>query len=238
MNILAIIPARADSSVIQDGKVIEINKKPIISYTIKAALNAKAINRIIVSTDSQMIADIAKQEGAECPFIRSKELTKAGVAQVEVLNNCLDWVNKNEKSTPDYIVLMECTHPLRPKGLISKIIDIASKGSFDSVFPAMEEHASFWHMDDHNVPQRVLLAGEKELMTRNIRKPFYRELLGLGMITKTKFIKEGRLLGDVVGMVPIRDISGVVDMDEPYGITLANSVIAAANQKTEYEGCS
>ena len=72
--ILAIIPARGGSKGIPGKNIKELAGKPLIAYTIEAARRAPSVSRVIVSTDSQEIADVAMRYGAEVPFLRPEEL--------------------------------------------------------------------------------------------------------------------------------------------------------------------
>ena len=73
LKILAIIPARLGSKNIPMKNIQTINKKPIIAYAIKSALDSNKINKIVVSTDSSKIASISKKYGVETPFLRPKK---------------------------------------------------------------------------------------------------------------------------------------------------------------------
>ena len=75
-NILTVIPARGDSKSIKNNNIKLLFGKPLIYYSISIAKRSKLINRIIVSSDSKKIINIAKKYGAETPFVRPKELSK------------------------------------------------------------------------------------------------------------------------------------------------------------------
>ena len=73
-NIIAVIPARAGSKFIPNQNVRIVGGHPLVYYTIKTAIKSKFINQIIVSTDSEEYADLARKYGADVPFLRTKEL--------------------------------------------------------------------------------------------------------------------------------------------------------------------
>ena len=87
---IAIIPAKEYSSRLKNKNLKLLNGKPLIYYTIKAALKSKYIKRVIVSTDSKKIAKISQKMGAEVPFIRPKKLTKINTTLVEVCVHALE----------------------------------------------------------------------------------------------------------------------------------------------------
>ena len=112
-NIVAIIPARSGSKGVQDKNVKHLSGKPLFAYSIVAAQSAKMIDRVIVSTDSQHYADIAKLYGAEVPFLRPKEISGDRSSVYEYVKHLLEWMNENEGAIPTYLVLLLPTTPLR-----------------------------------------------------------------------------------------------------------------------------
>ena len=86
---------------------------PLIAYSIAAAKLSKRIDRIIVSTDSEEIATIAKKFGAEISFLRPAEISGDKSTDLEFVSHALNWFKKNEKKVPDYLVHLRPTTPLR-----------------------------------------------------------------------------------------------------------------------------
>jgi len=123
MKILALIPARSGSKRVPNKNIRRLAGKPLIVYTIEAALKSKRINRVIVSTDSQQIASIAKEHGAEIPFIRPKEISQSNSTEMEFFNHALNWLQDHEKYEPDLIVLLYPTSPLRKVESIDSAIE-------------------------------------------------------------------------------------------------------------------
>ena len=93
--IIAIIPARKNSKRIKNKNIKKFFKKPIISYSIKAAKKSKIFDRIIVSTDSKKIARISKMYGAEIPFVRPKELSDDFTGSNDVIKHAINFLRKN-----------------------------------------------------------------------------------------------------------------------------------------------
>ena len=111
-KILAVIPARGGSKGIKDKNIVKVEGIPLINYTIKEALKSKLIDKLIVSTDSERIADIAVKGGAEVPFLRSKSLAKDETKTIEVLMDVVKQLElQGEKY--DYLILLQPTQPLR-----------------------------------------------------------------------------------------------------------------------------
>lgn len=121
MEILSIIPARGGSKGVPRKNIKLLNGKPLIGYTIEASLKSKKINRTIVSTDDDEIANIALSFNAEVPFIRPKELAKDDVLDFPVIEHALRYLKEHEDYIPDIVVYLRPTMPLRT----SKEIDVA-----------------------------------------------------------------------------------------------------------------
>jgi pseudaminic acid cytidylyltransferase len=110
MNIVALIPARAGSKRIPGKNIKPFAGRPIIAYSIKAAEASGLFSRIIVSTDSPEIAEVAQSYGAEVPFLRPPRLADDVTATADVVLHALNWLKKNE-SLPEYICCIYATAP-------------------------------------------------------------------------------------------------------------------------------
>lgn len=117
-KVIAIIPARGGSKRIPNKNIKLFAGKPIISYSIKAAQETNLFDRIIVSTNSEEIAEVAKTCGAEVPFIRPAELADDFTGTIPVLLHALDWLNEHESAT-DYFCCIYATAPfVQPEHII------------------------------------------------------------------------------------------------------------------------
>lgn len=121
-EVLALIPARSGSKRVKNKNIRPLGEKPLIAYTIEAAKKAKLVDRVIVSTDSKKIAEIAKQYGAEVPFLRPKELAGSSSTELEFHLHALSWLWQHEDYTPDLIVNLYPTTPFRRAVTIDKAI--------------------------------------------------------------------------------------------------------------------
>jgi len=96
----------------------------LIAYSIAAAKQAAKISRILISTDSPEIAEIARMYGAEAPFMRPPELAADNSTDYEVMHHVVNWLERSEKRTPDLIVHLRPTTPLRDPEAIDKAVDL------------------------------------------------------------------------------------------------------------------
>ena len=137
-NILAIIPARGGSKGVKRKNIKELNGHPLIYYTIKAALRSKYINRVIVSTDDCEIEKVAKSNGAEVPYLRPKELAGDNSSTVDVVIELLNHLKISEKYIPEYIMVLQCTSPLRDTKDIDNSIEKLISSEFDGIVSVCE----------------------------------------------------------------------------------------------------
>ena len=122
-KIIAIIGARSGSKGVKDKNIKEIFGKPLMSLIIKTALASKKINRVIVSTDSELYAETAKKYGAEVPFIRPYSISKDFSPEIEYINHALSWLKINEDYVPDIVVRLFPTVPFQKPEDIDSCID-------------------------------------------------------------------------------------------------------------------
>ena len=111
--VLAIIPARGGSKTLPRKNIKKLGNKPLLAYTVKEALKSKYIDRAIVSTDDDEIAQIAKNYGAEIPFLRPKKFARDDSLSISVVLHCLDYLKEKENYSPDIVVFLPPTAPFR-----------------------------------------------------------------------------------------------------------------------------
>jgi CMP-N-acetylneuraminic acid synthetase len=131
--ILGVILARGGSKGIPKKNIFPINGHPLISYTIAAALKSGLLDKVVVSTDSEEIAEIARQYGAEVPFIRPEELAGDEVPSNETLRHAVIESEKVYDVTFEYVIEMPCVSPLRDDDDIRKAVKKLIDTDADSV---------------------------------------------------------------------------------------------------------
>lgn len=112
-TVLAIILARGGSKRVPGKNIRPVFGKPLIVWSIEAAKKSKYIDRIIVSTDDNKIAQVAKKFGAEAPFIRPPELSSDTATSVSAILHTLNWIKERENKKYDLFILLQPTSPLR-----------------------------------------------------------------------------------------------------------------------------
>ena len=121
-NIVGIIPARGGSVVVPLKNIKKLNGKPLIEYTIEAALKSNILDRIIVSTDHKDIAEISKISGAEVPFLRPADISE-DVDTEYVLQHAIKFM-EDEGYKVDAVVLLQPTSPFRKPETITKCVEL------------------------------------------------------------------------------------------------------------------
>ena len=142
-TILGIITARGGSKGIPRKNVKELAGKPLISYTIDAAKRSSVVSRLILSTDDVEIAEVGKRYGAEVPFMRPKELAEDKTPTLPVLQHAVSWLRDNENYTPEYIMLLQPTCPLRQAFHIREAAELVEKVQLDSIVSVAEIPSHF-----------------------------------------------------------------------------------------------
>jgi len=122
-NIIAIIPARAGSKSLIDKNVKLLSGHPLLAYSIAVAKMSKKIDRVIISTDSKEYAEIARQYGAEVPFIRPSEYSEDSSSDKSFFVHAINWFQDNENYSPEYWVHLRPTTPLRKVKIIDNAIE-------------------------------------------------------------------------------------------------------------------
>src|SRR3989338_1589206 len=122
-RIIAIIPARGGSKGFPGKNIIPLGGKPLISHSIEVAKKSKLIERVIVTTDDEKIASIAREYGAEVPFIRPAELAQDDTPPDSVLKHTLQFLEEKEDLKPEIIVWLEPPCPFRTPEEIDRAVE-------------------------------------------------------------------------------------------------------------------
>lgn len=210
-QILALIPARSGSKSVVDKNIRLIDGKPMLAYSIEHAKESKYINRIIVSTDSEKYADIAREYGAEIPFIRPAEYATDTALDYDVFLHALTYLKDNEGYVPELVVQLRPTYPIRNVDDIDRMIEMMlSDSSIDSMrclAPATEVPYKMWlahdNMEQSDFSEITPLIGSiKECynMPRQQLPKVYYQNACIDVIRSTVILEKHSMSGDrIVG---------------------------------------
>lgn len=137
MRTLGVIPARGGSKGVRNKNIRTLGGKPLIAYSIEAA-KASSLSRVIVSTDSEEIAAIARAYGAEVPFLRPAELATDSAKAIPVIHHALQWMENQENTKYDAVMMLQPTTPFRTFQDINEAIEILEKFGSDSVISVVD----------------------------------------------------------------------------------------------------
>jgi len=144
MKSIAIIPARSGSKGLPDKNIRPMNGKPLMAYTIEAALDSGVFDEVMVSTDSEHYAEIAKRSGANVPFLRSSETASDGATTWDTVSEVLERYRENGKEFDAFCVLQP-TSPLRTAEDIRNAYDLyREKAEFAVISVCPAEHSPLW----------------------------------------------------------------------------------------------
>ena len=172
LKILCIIPARSGSKGVPNKNIKIFRGQPLLSWSIQQslALKKKFNMRTIVSTDSQDYASIAKEYGADVPFLRPESISGDYATDLECFQHCLEWLEHNEHYIPDIILHLRPTQPLREVSLIETCLNlfIRNRESYDSlrtVIPIEKSPFKMYMIEDK--------MQDKNNISEKINKPKY-----------------------------------------------------------------
>ena len=226
MNCIAIIPARSGSKGLQDKNIATINRQPLIYYSIKAALESRIFKTVMVSTDSNRYAEIARGCGAEVPFLRSIETSGDKASTWDVVREVL--YNYSDKGLKyDYVAVLQPTSPLRTAEDIREVIRIKEKYDANNVVTVTEvEHPVQWCF---KLPDDLRLDDMSQspynFMRRQDLEKYYRENGAIYFIDANKILaKDYNFYSDkCVAMIMPQQRS--IDIDSEFDLIVAESIM-------------
>lgn len=224
-HVIAVIPIRGSDPETPATGMVSLAGRPLVAYTIDAARQSRYISRVLISTDDERVARMARELGGDAPFLRPPGLAAHDVPLAHVLQHAVAWVDEHGSQPVDLVVLLEITHPVRPAGLIDKVIEIVLSEDLDSAFAAREERHAFWTFDADGNLNRVRPSDE---VPRDTLRPLYKEMGGLVTVTRAEVVRQGQRLGDRIGVLPVRDLSSLVDLRDEDGRSLAELLLQSA----------
>lgn len=221
---IAVIPARGGSKRLPGKNLLQIAGKPLIAWTIEAAKECSLFDRIIVSTDSEEIAEIAKSFGAEIPFLRPVKLAGDQTTTIDVLIHLLENLSSQNTVPFTHLTLLQPTSPLRTSEDISEALAFLEKKNADAVISVCKtEHSPLW---SNTLPGNLSLEKfipEKIQKTQSQNLPEYYRLNGALYICEIKKLLEEKSLylkSNCYGYIMSRKNS--IDIDDQVDFDLAN----------------
>ena len=180
---ICIIPARSGSKGLPKKNLKKIGGNPLLSYPIRAALESKQFERVIVSTDSKEYAEVGKQYGADIPFIRPEELSSDTANSIDVVFHALDYLKDEFIEEYNIVCLLEPTSPFTSaKDIESAFKELSNNSkarSLVGVGICESQHPTYLNFIDKN---DFLIPYHKEEKNRHIRRQDIQEELYFLMV--------------------------------------------------------
>lgn len=233
MHIVAVIPARKGSRRVPDKNIRLLGGQPLMAWTIETALAVKSIDRVIVSTDSEKYAKIAKEYGAEVPFLRPAEIS-TDCDTATVAKHCVRYLEKNESYHTTHVVTLQPTSPFRTAKETEAAVDLMFypnyADSIVSVTPISEHPAWMFQIDCKHLksflgfPPRILSG----LIAQELPKLYLPN--GAIYVTPRSVIEQERIYGDKIGFV-LMSKEHSLDLETEADFKLAEAMLNVGNTK-------
>ena len=217
MRILGLIPARAGSKGIPGKNIRILGHQPLIAYSINDGLASKGLSKVAISTDGEKIAEVARQYGAEVPFMRPLELAQDRTPSIDVVIHALDFFEQKGEVF-DAVCLLQPTSPFRPKGFVDACIQKFLDTNADSLISVLEvphEYNPHWTFKMDGEGSLAIATGESTLIPRRQELPMAYHRDGSVYISKTSLIREKRVLVGAKTVGILSDKAYYANLDTP-----------------------
>lgn len=204
MKILGIIPARGGSKGIPNKNIKKLNAIPLLGYVAKDAIASKLLSKVIISTDSEQIGEIATQFGVEFPFLRPEEFSGDKAPSIDVVKHALTQLSQKGENY-DAVCLLQPTSPFKPKGFIDTCIQKFISKDLDSLVSVLEVPHEFnphWIFEETPSGNLKIATGEENLIPRRqeLPKAYFRDG-SVYLFTSKLVVEENKIVGGKIGYV-------------------------------------
>ena len=216
--VVAIIPARGGSKGLPGKNIRLLGGHPLIAYSVASCLAANTIDRVIVSTDNQEIADVACAYGAEAPFLRPAELSTDLAPDFPLFTHAMEWLQQHEGYEPSIVVQVRPTTPFRPQGLLDRAVQLlqadTTADSVRAVVRPNQNPYKMWICDDDAYLHPLLPSEHAEPynMPRQLLPDVVWQTAQVDVIRRETILDKESLTGDRIKSVLV-DPAFVVDID-------------------------
>lgn len=229
MNVLGLIPARGGSKGIPRKNIADLGGKPLIAWTIAAALQTPGLSRIVVSTDDDEIAGIARQWGAEVPFLRPVDIASDGAAALPVITHAVEHLARHDGWQADAVAYLQPTSPFRRSADIAAALELLGDAATETVVSVVRVP----HNMQPNSLMRLAADGSLVFAAPPTERKFRRQDKGevlFGRNGPAILLSRAAVFasGDIYGarIMPLEmDRLNSLDIDEPLDLDMARAVL-------------
>jgi len=225
-KIVGLITARGGSKSIPRKNVALVGGKPLIAWTIESALHSSRLNRVIVSTDDEEIAEVSKQWGAEIPFLRPAELAQDNSPHIPVLVHAIEWLESHGEDRPDYVLLLQPTSPLRSSKDIDNAIKLLLDKDADSVVSVCKafSHPYFTKSLTADGCLEDFMPKPEGYLHRQVLPPVYVEN-GAIYLVRCDVLLEKKIFYTKRSYAYVMPQERSLDIDNPWDLYLSNLIL-------------
>lgn len=224
MTVLAVVPARGGSKGVPRKNLALVGGVPLLVYTLRAARAATTVDRLVVSTDDPEIAAVARAEGVEV-IDRPSALAADDSPTEDALIHAVELLRERGEKTPELVVTLEPTSPLRRPEAIDECVRVARSTGANAVLTVAPSRESWGRLVDG----RFERLRPDEPRRRQLREPLYRES-GTVYVTKTDSLLAGRsVLAEPVHAVVIDD-EQALDVNSELDLRIADALVRLRNE--------
>ena len=228
-RVISIICARGGSKGLLRKNTKLLNNEPLITRVINHAKAANCIDTILVTTDDEEIANIARSSGAEVPFIRPQELSGDLATTEKTLQHALLTYEEMKKVKYDICVFLTPTDIFRNLNWIKDSIELLKNdNTLESVFVGNKTHKNYWELNENNEWVR-LKPWMKEYSSRQVRRFIVREDTGLACASRAHLWRQGKRIGDKVEILVNDDSFTNIDIHTLEDLLLAQAALDIRN---------
>jgi len=239
---VSLIPARGGSKGLPRKNIAPLAGKPLLAHSIEYSLNCPAVKRTIVSTDDPQIADIARDYGAEVPFLRPAKFSQDETRDLPVFLHAIEWFKENENFAPDLLVQLRPTTPLRPPGLIERALRMLEENPEADCVRAVRETLNtpykMWKWEEKYLKPFAQLEGKESYnMPRQELPKVYAHDAILDLIKTSTVLEKNSVTGDRILPLEIKGPYLAVDIDTQEDLIIAE-IFYEHNKRVTMENSS
>ena len=222
---LALVVARGGSKSIPRKNLAPLAGRPLIVWTIEAALRCPGLDRVIVSTDDAEIASVSRAHGAEAPFLRPADLARDDTPTLPVVIHALRWLADQEGYVPEHVMLLQPTSPLRTSEDIAGVLDLAEERRADSVI-SVSEASTHPHLAKRITAEGLLVdfMDHPAVERRQDLEPVY-ALNGAIYLAKRSLLLEKQSFYGKVTYPYVMPLERSIDVDTPWDLQLCDLML-------------
>lgn len=225
MKTICIIPARGGSKGLPRKNILPLAGRPLVGYPIAAAKASGVCDVVFVTTDDAEIADAARAQGADVPFLRPADLAQDLTTTEATLQYALAAYEQHSGEQFDIAVFLTPTDIFRSPEWIRQAVEcLKANAEIESAFAVNATHKNYWHRGADGQWERIL-PWMRDYSSRQVRQKIYREDTGLACASRAALWRQGRRIGDRVELIPNDNTETAVDIHSAFDLFLAEKAI-------------